>query len=38
MRYLLCAIGMSGRILIGICHEEKELIRAFGDRYSRYMR
>ncbi len=36
--HLLFAIGMSGYILIGVYHEEKDLIRAFGDRYIRYMR
>ncbi|MEJ2455852.1 MAG: NnrU family protein [Candidatus Thiodiazotropha sp.] len=35
--HLLFAIGMSSYILIGVYHEEKDLIRAFDDRYIRYM-
>ena len=36
--HLLFAIGMSIYILIGVYHEEKDLIRAFGERYLRYSR
>ena len=36
--HLLFALGMSSYILIGVYHEEKDLIRAFGERYIRYMR
>ncbi len=36
--HLLFAIGMSAYILIGVYHEEKDLIRAFGDRYLQYMK
>jgi protein-S-isoprenylcysteine O-methyltransferase Ste14 len=36
--HLLFAIGMSAYILIGVYHEEKDLIRAFGDRYLKYIR
>jgi protein-S-isoprenylcysteine O-methyltransferase Ste14 len=35
--HLLFAAGMSVYILIGVYHEEKDLIRAFGDRYRQYM-
>jgi len=36
--HLLFALGMSAYILVGVCHEEKDLVRAFGDRYRQYMR
>ncbi len=36
--HLLFAIGMSAYILIGVYHEEKDLVRAFGERYLRYQR
>ncbi|MET0052068.1 MAG: isoprenylcysteine carboxylmethyltransferase family protein [Candidatus Thiodiazotropha sp.] len=36
--HLLFALGMSSYILIGVYHEEKDLVRAFGERYIRYMR
>jgi protein-S-isoprenylcysteine O-methyltransferase Ste14 len=36
--HLLFAIGMSAYILIGVYHEEKDLIRAFGERYLQYMK
>ena len=36
--HLLFATGMSIYILIGVYHEEKDLIRAFGDRYQHYIR
>lgn len=35
--HLLFALGMSAYILIGVYHEEKDLIREFGDRYRRYI-
>jgi protein-S-isoprenylcysteine O-methyltransferase Ste14 len=35
--HLLFATGMSAYILIGVYHEEKDLIRAFGDRYQHYI-
>jgi protein-S-isoprenylcysteine O-methyltransferase Ste14 len=35
--HLLFAVGMSAYILIGVYHEEKDLVRAFGDRYRGYM-
>ncbi|MBI1424459.1 MAG: isoprenylcysteine carboxylmethyltransferase family protein [Gammaproteobacteria bacterium] len=34
--HLLFALGMSIYILIGVYHEEKDLIREFGDKYRRY--
>ena len=36
--HLVFAIGMSVYILIGVYHEEKDLVRAFGDRYRAYIR
>jgi protein-S-isoprenylcysteine O-methyltransferase Ste14 len=36
--HLLFAIGMSSYIIIGVYHEEKDLIAAFGERYREYMR
>ena len=36
--HLVFALGMSIYILIGVYHEEKDLIRAFGDRYRVYIR
>jgi protein-S-isoprenylcysteine O-methyltransferase Ste14 len=36
--HLLFAIGMSTYILIGVYHEEKDLVRSFGERYISYMR
>ncbi len=36
--HLLFALGMSGYILIGVYHREKDLIRAFGDNYRAYIR
>jgi protein-S-isoprenylcysteine O-methyltransferase Ste14 len=36
--HLVLALGMSVYILIGVYHEEKDLIRAFGNRYMRYRR
>lgn len=35
--HLLFALGMSAYILIGVYHEEKDLIRFFGKRYTDYM-
>ena len=35
--HLLLAAGMSIYILIGVYHEEKDLVHAFGNRYLRYM-
>ncbi len=35
--HLLFAIGMSVYILIGVYHEEKNLIRTFGSRYQHYI-
>lgn len=35
--HLLFALGMSVYILIGVYHEEKDLVRAFGDRYQHYI-
>lgn len=35
--HLLFASGMSVYILIGVYHEEKDLIRAFGNRYQQYI-
>jgi protein-S-isoprenylcysteine O-methyltransferase Ste14 len=36
--HLLFAIGMSAYILIGVYHEEKDLISAFGEKYRHYAR
>ena len=36
--HLLFAIGMSAYIVIGVYHEEKDLVNAFGDRYLGYIR
>jgi len=36
--HLLFAAGMSLYILIGVWHEERDLVRAFGESYRRYMR
>ena len=36
--HLIFATGMSLYILIGVYHEEKDLISAIGDRYLRYMK
>lgn len=36
--HLLFASGMSVYILVGVYHEEKDLVRAFGERYSGYSR
>jgi len=36
--HLVFALGMSVYILIGVYHEEKDLIRAFGDKYRAYIR
>jgi len=36
--HLLLSLGMSTYIIIGVYHEEKDLIHAFGDRYLRYIR
>jgi protein-S-isoprenylcysteine O-methyltransferase Ste14 len=35
--HLFFALGMSVYILIGVYHEEKDLIREFGDKYRRYI-
>jgi protein-S-isoprenylcysteine O-methyltransferase Ste14 len=35
--HLLLAIGMSTYIIIGVYHEEKDLIKVFGSRYLRYI-
>ena len=34
--HLVFALGMSAYILIGVYHEEQDLVRAFGERYLRY--
>ncbi|MCB1961444.1 MAG: hypothetical protein KDE68_13130 [Rhodocyclaceae bacterium] len=34
--HLMFALGMSAYILIGVAHEERDLIRAFGERYLAY--
>ena len=34
--HLVFAIGMSAYILIGVYHEEKDLLRAFGEKYKAY--
>ena len=36
--HLLLALGMSIYIVIGVYHEEKDLIRVFGERYLGYIR
>lgn len=36
--HLVFAIGMSTYILIGVYHEEKDLVRAFGGKYRTYIR
>lgn len=36
--HLLLALGMSTYIIIGVYHEEKDLIHTFGDRYLYYIR
>ena len=36
--HLLFALGMSSYILIGVYHEEKDLVRNFGERYLSYIR
>lgn len=36
--HLLLALGMSTYIIIGVYHEEKDLVHTFGDRYLRYIR
>lgn len=36
--HLLYALGLSAYILIGVYHEEKDLIKAFGERYLDYRR
>ena len=36
--HLLFALGMSVYILIGVYHEEKDLVRNFGERYLNYIR
>lgn len=36
--HLLFAIGMSVYILIGVYHEEKDLVSTFGERYLSYIR
>jgi protein-S-isoprenylcysteine O-methyltransferase Ste14 len=36
--HLVFALGMSVYILIGVYHEEKDLVRAFGERYRAYIR
>ena len=35
--HLLFALGMSVYILIGVYHEEKDLIRVFGEKYRQYI-
>ncbi|MCB1871871.1 MAG: hypothetical protein KDI49_07680 [Gammaproteobacteria bacterium] len=35
--HLLFAIGMSAYILIGVYHEERDLVTAFGERYRSYI-
>jgi len=34
--HLVFALGMSAYILVGVYHEEKDLIRSFGQRYLEY--
>ena len=36
--HLLLALGLSTYIIIGVYHEEKDLIHVFGDRYLRHIR
>lgn len=36
--HLVLALGMPVYIVIGVYHEEKDLIRAFGERYLQYRR
>jgi protein-S-isoprenylcysteine O-methyltransferase Ste14 len=36
--HLLFATAMSIYILIGVYHEEKDLVRIFGDRYRSYIK
>lgn len=36
--HLLFAVGMSAYILVGVYHEEKDLVVAFGERYRQYIR
>lgn len=36
--HLLLALGMSAYIFIGVYHEEKDLIKVFGDRYLKYIK
>lgn len=36
--HLLFALGMSAYILVGVYHEENDLVRAFGEKYLRYRR
>jgi methanethiol S-methyltransferase len=36
--HMLFALGMSAYILIGVYHEEKDLIGEFGERYRQYTR
>lgn len=36
--HLLFALGMTAYVLVGVHHEEADLVRAFGARYRQYMR
>ena len=36
--HLLFALGMSAYILIGVYHEEKDMVKAFGTRYLGYIK
>ena len=36
--HLIFALGMSAYILIGVYHEERDLIREFGAKYRQYMK
>jgi protein-S-isoprenylcysteine O-methyltransferase Ste14 len=36
--HLLLALGLSTYIIIGVYHEEKDLVHVFGERYLRYIR
>ena len=36
--HLLLALGMSTYIIIGVYHEEKDLVHTFGERYLHYIR
>lgn len=38
MGHLLFAVGMSVYILIGVFHEEKDLIKEFGEKYRKYIK